>query len=246
MITEEDFLEYNLKYLVYQLEAGEENHTPHFQGYIVCKQSVRFTHFHPLLERAHFEIAKGTPEQCKEYCTKEDTRLEGPWEFGTLPAAGSGSRNDLIDLREAIKGGKRGRDIYDDDCLVRAAVRYNSGMVSMVSAYTRAEPRPDVRVTLHFGPAGTGKTHCCYDDEDTDCYLYDGNANGFWNGYTGQSKVCVICPNKGRGLAPLPAPEPAAPLDRNPINLGLALRLVSFQSMRHNFQASTYHILGYL
>ena len=117
-----------MKYLVYQLEMGESG-TPHFQGYIQMNKPVRFTHFHPMLERAHFEVSKGTPEQATAYCTKEDTRLEGPWVFGEIQ--GQGKRNDIISLRNAIRDGKRGRDLFDDDSVVGPAVKYARGRMDL-------------------------------------------------------------------------------------------------------------------
>jgi len=178
------------RYLVFQ---EEEVNTRHWQGYIEMDKPVRFSHFSTWLAGAHWEIARGTGQQCKEYCTKEESRTAGPWEFGVL-GRGQGGRTDILSLRDAIKDGKRGRDIFDDDAICGPAVKYGRGVEQMVAAYTVPRPRPDVVVTLHFGPAGTGKTHCCYSE---DAYLYDGNANGFWNGYTGQSKVwgiflCII------------------------------------------------------
>lgn len=173
------------RYLIYQLELGSAGETFHYQGYVEMPKPVRFSHFRTWLDGAHWEKARGTPQQCADYCRKEDTRQDGPWEFGVM-GSGQGTRNDIIDLRDAVRNGKRGRDLYDDDSLVRAAVKYGRGVESMAAAYTVPIARPDVVVSLHFGPAGTGKTHCCYSD---DAYLYDGNANGFWNGYHGQTKV---------------------------------------------------------
>lgn len=173
------------RYAVYQEEMGE-NGTRHLQGYIEMNEPVRFSHFNEWLGGAHFEKAKGTSQQCTDYCTKEDTRIGGPYVFGQ-PNVKQGTRSDIIGLRDAIKSGKRGRDLYDDDRLVVPAVKYGRGVGELISAYTTPVSRDDVSVTLHFGPAGTGKTHCCY---SADAYLYDGNANGFWNGYADQRKVC--------------------------------------------------------
>jgi len=68
-------------YLIGQLEKGKEG-TIHLQFSVNFKNAVRTSVF------------KGIPLHAEkvnrdngvyEYCSKEDTRLEGPWEFGVKP-----------------------------------------------------------------------------------------------------------------------------------------------------------------
>lgn len=66
IFTEVDFNEWKASYLVFQLEMGE-NGTLHIQGYVEMPKSVRASHFG---FQAHWERAKGKPEQCYAYCTK--------------------------------------------------------------------------------------------------------------------------------------------------------------------------------
>ncbi len=72
-----------MDYLVYQREVGA-NGTPHFQGYCEFKIQKRLGAVKELLGGAsvHIERRFGTQEQAIKYAKKEDTRVEGPWEFG--------------------------------------------------------------------------------------------------------------------------------------------------------------------
>ena len=101
-------------------------------------------------------------------------------------------------MRDAVKSGKRDRDIMEDDGLCNTACKYPRGLELMRRVYTSPPERTDVNVTFHFGPAGTGKTRCCH---DLHAYYFDGN-NGFWNGYTGQKKI-IFDEFGGHTLAPL-------------------------------------------
>lgn len=176
----------DITFIVLQLERGEEG-TLHYQGYLESSKSVRFTKFkkHEFFEKANFGKCDGTPQQNVDYCTKEESREPtehaGPFMWGELSK--QGQRTDLVKLRDAVRSGKRGRDLFDDDELCGSAIKYVRGVSAMAAAYNEAKPRDNVVVTFHYGDPGLGKTYCCASD---DAYYFDGN-NGFWNGY----KVCL-------------------------------------------------------
>lgn len=97
-----------VEYLVVGKEVGD-NGTPHLQGYVVFNAAVRFTTVKNRLgsARLHLEVARGSPQTNKEYCTK-DHDFE---EFGTLPAVQQGRRTDLERFFEwaAEVGEEKGR-----------------------------------------------------------------------------------------------------------------------------------------
>lgn len=72
-------------YLVYQLEVGAAG-TPHLQGFVSFETKIRLAPLKALFPGAHLEVARGTPRQNTEYCSKPDTRVEGPFAFGVEPA----------------------------------------------------------------------------------------------------------------------------------------------------------------
>ena len=63
-------------YLIYQKEEGE-NHTPHYQGYVEFPIRKRGTTVKNILPSSHLEVAAGSAESNKTYCSKEP-RLAGP------------------------------------------------------------------------------------------------------------------------------------------------------------------------
>jgi len=90
----------NIQYLVFQTEC--EN-TIHHQGFIQLKVKKAMSTLKEYLgDRVHLEKTKGTPLQAAEYCQKEDTRLDGPFEFGTI-SPGKGARNDIKEFTESMK-----------------------------------------------------------------------------------------------------------------------------------------------
>lgn len=157
---------------------------------------VRFTHFKGL-EGAHFEPAHGTAEENIKYCSKEESRVGGPYIFGKA-SVGQGNRADIIALRDAIRAGKRADELFGDDRTVVAATKYTRAMDKMVECFGTAVPRDDIVVTFHYGPSGTGKTHCA---SSPGAYYFDGN-NGFWNGYKGETSI-ILDEFGGHCLTPL-------------------------------------------
>lgn len=94
-----------IQYLIYQLEEAPTTGTPHFQGFIQLTNRKRFTHLQRIVSpRMTQTVAKGSAAQNKIYCTKEECRIDGPWEFGT-PTGGQGRRTDIAEFVTRAKQG---------------------------------------------------------------------------------------------------------------------------------------------
>lgn len=177
------FLPLGFRYLVYQLESGESG-TPHLQFYVEFSRTVRFTRLRRALPGAHFEQRRGSKQQARAYCMKEDTRVSGPWEHGTFDTE-QGRRRDLEELYDTIKTGASTREIFDAH--PAAAVRYTRNIqqvAHLVRDHSRPTP-PDV--TLLYGPPGCGKTRLVYDQHGDDIWANPIGKGGWYDGYDGQA-----------------------------------------------------------
>lgn len=93
--------ELNANYIVFQLEKGEQG-TEHIQGYIKMRKRFTLAGIKVNIgERCHVERARGSAKQNRKYCMKDEGRVEGPWEYGSLPE--QGKRNDLREFLEVMK-----------------------------------------------------------------------------------------------------------------------------------------------
>ena len=102
--TEEvEFLEnIECRYLIVGDEVGEEG-TPHLQIYIYFVNGRTFNRMKRDFPRAHIEVARGSPEENREYCSKENVMIER----GNIPT--QGRRSDIIAYIELVKSGRTDR-----------------------------------------------------------------------------------------------------------------------------------------
>ena len=182
-------------YIVWQVEKGTEG-TVHIQGYMQLAKRMTMTQIHtkwPIFTTGHLEGAKGSPQQNKDYCTKAETREQGPWELGTMQA-GQGSRSDLAAAAKTII---ETGNILDINPTV--AIKYASGLLAL-AAQAPCPRRDDLKVITVIGPTGIGKSHAAWE-----CYPglytpYYGNSGLWWDGYNGQDVVMI---EEFRGQVPL-------------------------------------------
>ncbi|AXL65944.1 replication-associated protein [False black widow spider associated circular virus 1] len=185
-----DFLESaklwdHVRYIIFQQETGEGG-TSHYQGYVEFSQPIRFAKVTGFLPRAHWEMRRGTSAQCIEYCSKLDTRVDGPWTYGDPGFSSQGSRSDLSGAIEALREG--GLKRLREDC-PEVYVKYHRGLHQLYNAELPSRPRaPDVH--LLFGPPGCGKTRFFYDNYPNSPSL--AVTDGFWfDGYSGEDSVLI-------------------------------------------------------
>jgi len=105
-----------IKYIIYQGELCKDG-KKHIQGFLQFHKKKRMSVIKKLLNdnTLHIEPMRGTPEQARLYCTNEYIDKEGNkkelWfsqiEYGEIDNTTSGTRTDLIALRDKIKDGER-------------------------------------------------------------------------------------------------------------------------------------------
>lgn len=63
-----------IEYIVAQREKGEKCGTMHIQGFVIFKERHNLTWLHNHFWRGgHYEVARGTNQQCIDYCKKAKT-----------------------------------------------------------------------------------------------------------------------------------------------------------------------------
>lgn len=134
---------------------------------------------------AHLEARRGSREQAKGYCSKTDTRIEGPWEYGVWTDAGQGKRSDIAVIINALKEGKTENQIIDEHP-EEWAKHYR-----LIDRFTSVRPiRRQHRSTLeiHIGPPGTGKSSTVNAMSKNAYWKHPGK---WWDGYDGLQEVIL-------------------------------------------------------
>jgi len=188
--TEDEYQHFRIQDCVYMIigkEIGDEG-TNHLQGYINLGRDNR-----KRLElmkkifsaRAHFEVAKGTDVQNRDYCSKDGVYEE----FGTLPQPGK--RNDLSLAVETLKSDNKIRTLAE--LYPETYVKYHRGFEALNSVLLDQTRRDwKTKLVVLVGPTGSGKSRYCFEQSKLDYGedVYYKPRGDWWDGY--DSNQCVI------------------------------------------------------
>ncbi|AYP28888.1 MAG: helicase [Circoviridae sp.] len=169
----------DVKYRMYQLETGESG-TPHLQGVLVFKNARIFKSVKSLLPECHLEPTKSVSASIA-YCSKEDGRLDGPWEHGDRPE--QGKRTDLAAACDRILSGESIADISTDEPAL--VVRNHRGLQFLAMLHSK-QRKWEMDVQVFWGPTGTGKTRKAFEEAPDAFWKEKGD---WWDGYVDQEDV---------------------------------------------------------
>jgi len=179
-----------MRYAVGQLEAGQSGHK-HIQGYIEfdSPRSVGYLKEQCGCRDLHVEHRRGTRDQARAYCQKEESRLAGPVECGTWTAGGQGRRSDLDAFYQACKEKPEVTDMELLDTYPGTFLKYPHAADTIRRIQQgHANQRVVPRVILLVGPTGVGKSRWVR-EQNMDCYFKA--PDEWWPDYDGKSDVCL-------------------------------------------------------
>lgn len=180
-----DTLKQQCRYYIIGRETCKTTAQKHLQGYLQLLSRKRLTQMKKLAPFAHWEPARGTVEQNKEYCSKEGDFVQHGTPVDTDPGKREKKRWDLA--RAAATEG-RIEDI-DDELYVRHYTSFRHIMRDHIRLPPNAE---DLTGLWIYGKSGAGKSRWAREEfgKDTD-QLYLKPLNKWWDGYRDQPYVLL-------------------------------------------------------
>lgn len=152
----------------------------HYQCYIRYKSPRAFGPLQKKLVNAHIEVANGTDEDNRKYCSKEGEFVE----FGTISK--QGKRTDLDEVKKLVKEGAPMKYIWENVTSFQALKFADCG-----KKYFEPKRNWKPEVVWYYGPSGAGKSMRASEEGGEDAYWHTGNLDKWWEGYDGEEIVIV-------------------------------------------------------
>lgn len=170
-------------FFVCQWERCPESGRLHLQGYVRFGVPVGVSKLQIALPGVHAEGARGTEEQCISYCSKEASRVAGPFRYGE--PARPGRRVDLSSIKASVlEKGRIDREVIDQ-VSGQQALKFAEGLLK----YSKVKRNWEMEVRWYHGSTGSGKTRAAF-EEFPDAWMSSRNLK-WWDGYDGQEVVIV-------------------------------------------------------
>ncbi len=186
----------SIKYSVYQIEQCPTTFRRHLQGYTEFSKSMRRNAVKRIFDNntMHLEIRRDSREKARNYCKKEDTREDGPFEIGIWESTGQGRRTDLHEAAQRLLDGTSIEEVAEEFPV--QFVRYSRGLRELSFTIGTKRARDEFRrlkVLVLWGAAGTGKTRAAVGLAEDSRFILDnpGGSNLWWDGYNGEQTLII-------------------------------------------------------
>lgn len=178
-------------FIIVQKERSPTTDAEHLQGYIQFSSPQRMARVKRIVSKStHIERSKGSSQQNVEYCSKEQTRLEGPWQWGQVTS--QGMRRDLKTLVEQVQQNKSNLEIYEENPVGFVKWKKYIGHARNMELAKRSAKFRTVETIVLYGDAGTGKTRYAMEREKSIYIVPDPEGNRVWfDGYEGQEAILI-------------------------------------------------------
>lgn len=174
----------DVRYAKWQLEEAPTTKTPHYQGYVEFTKQHRLSGVRKIAS-AHWEMRAGSQQDAIDYVSKEDTRIDGPWEVGK-EAPGQGSRSDLQLMCELVAEGATMSTVAKSN--MAQYVVHHRGLNVLSQTIGESYTHDDVRGIWYWGKPGAGKSYLAR-EEYPGAYLKP--QNKWFDGYEGEDAIIL-------------------------------------------------------
>lgn len=181
-----------IKYYIYQLEKGNSG-TYHYQAFIEYKSPRTLNIINKYWTRhGAFIAAAKNPNAAKNYCSKIDTREEGPWEYGEWHERKSCGKRKLderrIEVAEKIDDGSihNINQIPTDLIIAHGKSRFLEAM------NLKHVTENSIKNVCIVGPPGVGKSFLVHNLFPGDISYFQKYNAGWWcPGHTNESVLLI-------------------------------------------------------
>jgi len=138
--------------------------------------------------KAHCEVKsnRSTRSQARDYCQKEDSRVDGPWEVGTFAPEAQGKRTDLHAVADDVNLGKNILAIAQAHPV--PFIKYAKGIMNLIDI--RSKHMNEAReIYIAYGPPGIGKSWFARRHSSPDLWVKPTGSGGWFDGYYGQEEA---------------------------------------------------------
>ena len=218
------------KFIIGQVEQGSHLH---LQFYIQREKRVSLANMkREICNVTHWEPARGSAEDNIKYCSKESTRVSGPWQFGEYTT--QGQRTDLDKAARMIDEGRTLREVAVE--CKSTFIRHHKGLRAYEAIIRSRGPRKigedGPEVWVFWGPTGTGKSRRAFHTWP-DAYRKP-TSDKWWDGYNGQDTI-IFDDFKGSSMK---LHEFQMVIDRYPMQVEVKGAYVDLSATRYVFTSN--------